>query len=108
MRVTAWNNGSYHRSGAGYGLKVRAADRDNYFDRSVRTVAVHLPGKATAIRVNIGKPSFWNGTCRELISREIGIWLLESGYAPWPPGLPPEFDLIPNGPSVFHLEPDVR
>lgn len=31
MIVPAWNNDKYHLSGAGYGLKLEAEDRDRYF-----------------------------------------------------------------------------
>jgi hypothetical protein len=33
MIVTAWNNGKYHKTGAGYGFKVSIEDRDKYFKK---------------------------------------------------------------------------
>lgn len=101
MIVTAWNNGKYHESGAGYGFKVSVKDRDRFFRRHWDTVLLELEGKETAIEVNINKRSFWGPRCRELISREIGRWLRENGYAPWPKGKPPKFLLEPLAGNRF-------
>lgn len=96
MRVTAWNNGRHLKSGAGYGLKVDIRDRDTYFDPGAESVSLRLPnGKEFA--VNTAKASFWSETCRELIHKEIGQWLIENGRAPWPKGRPPKFDLSKDG-----------
>lgn len=92
MKVTAWNNGNHLKSGAGYGLKVSTSDRDTYFDPGNKSVTIRLPN-GNEIAANTAKASFWNGTCRELIHKEIGQWLIEDGYAPWPKGRPPKFEL---------------
>ena len=92
MIVTAWNNGSHKKTGAGYGLKIGVSDRDRYFKKSWKTVFVHLLNGRTA-EVNMDKRSFWNSSCRELINQEIGKWLIEIGKAPWNRGAPPKFEL---------------
>jgi hypothetical protein len=102
MKVTAWNNGKYSATGAGYGVKLSSEDRDREFDRSWKTVAVELENRKT-IQVNIAKNSFWSETCRELIHVEMGRWMLEQGLAPWPKGHPPRLQLIPNGEAKFTL-----
>jgi len=102
MKVTAWNNGKHHRTGAGYGLKLAASDRDRYFHRSWKTVFVHFPDGEEA-EVNTAKASFWNESCRELISQKIGQWLIETRKAPWPAGAPPKFELIPQRARNFKL-----
>jgi hypothetical protein len=102
MFATAWNNGKHHRSGAGYGLKIAAADRDRYFRREWGTVQLRI-GSAPPIVVNIDKASFWNSSCRELINVALGRWLLETGQAPWPSGQPPRFILDPGEPGVFEV-----
>lgn len=94
MIVTAWNNGSFHTSGAGYGLKIDITDRDRFFNREWESVMLELEGEAP-IRVNIKKASFWGKTCHELIKKEIGLWLLKNRKAPWPKGQPPKFFLEP-------------
>ena len=104
MKVTAWNNGSHLKSGAGYGLKVDIRDRDTYFDPGIESVALQLPN-GKEITVNTAKASFWSETCRELIHNEIGQWFIENGYAPWPKGRPPKFDLSRVG---NHYELSVR
>ncbi len=96
MRVTAWNNGSHHSSGAGYGLRISVADRDQFFDRSSASILLVLTD-GNQITVNTDKASFWNDTCRELINKRIGRWLIDDGLAPWPKGQPPEFELTKTG-----------
>ena len=103
MDVTARNNGQHHSTGAGYGFKLNAADRDANFERSWRTVFVSLPGSQREVEVNVAKPSFWSETCRELISREFGRWLIDNGYAPRPSGAPPRFHLRPRGCNHFEF-----
>ena len=104
MIVTAWNNGQHHASGAGYGLKVRTVDRDRYFLPRWHTVLLELAGKDTPVEVNIRKRSFWGPNCRELISAQIGRWLQENGYVPWPKGRPPKFSLEPVADNRFRLK----
>ena len=95
MIWTGWNNGSHHESGAGYGFKVDAVDRDRHFRRNWTTVIVDLPGHAGTItaEMNVAKKSFWSAQCRELISRKVGRWLIEEGYALRSAGLPPKFEV---------------
>jgi hypothetical protein len=99
--MTAWNNGKHHETGVGYGLKVRVEDRENYFNREWTTVILELPvnGGFVEVTVNVGKPAFWNDTCHELISQQIGQWLRNSKLAPWPFHHPPRFlaDTIGEG-----------
>lgn len=103
MEITAWNNGKHHESGAGYGFKITASDRDRYFQKSWKSVIVVLPGDEE-VEVNVAKASFWTGTCRELINQRLGNWLIENGHAPWPKGQPPIFHLTVKG-NRFFLSP---
>ena len=93
MIVTAWNNGAHHISGAGYGIKIGAQDRDRFFDRRHASVIMRIEGHSTEFSVNTNKKTFWNKNCRELIHLQIGIWLRESRLAPWPKDEPPKLDL---------------
>lgn len=93
MEVTAWNNGKHHSTGAGYGFKLSVEDRDRFFKKEWRTVYLKLPSRDEEIEVNIDKPSFWSQSCRELISKEIGEWLISCGLAPWEPRHPPKLTL---------------
>ena len=102
MEVTAWNNGANHASGAGYGLKVARTDRDRFFRKTWKSVVIVLPND-DEFDVNIAKGSFWGDTCRELISRNLGQWLIRNGYAPWPKCSPPKFELSPEGDNRFSL-----
>ena len=103
MIVTAWNNGQHHSTGAGYGLKVNANDRDKYFSRKWRSAILELAGESKEIVVNINKPSFWGHVCRELISKDIGIWLIKNGKAPWTKGKPPKMRMEPIGGNRFKV-----
>jgi hypothetical protein len=102
MIVTAWHNGSPATTGAGYGVKVRREDRDRYFERSWKQVTLLRSGGEEA-SVSVGKDSFWNAECRELISAQIGRWLIGQGLAPWPKGEPPKLELEPLGGPRFRL-----
>jgi hypothetical protein len=88
FEVVAWSNG-----GTGYGLKMSAVDRDTYLKREWGSVALYLPGRHQPTKVNVDKDSFWSQSCRELISKEVGAWLIDNGIAPWPKGKPPKFKL---------------
>jgi hypothetical protein len=105
VKVKAWNNGKHHHSGAGFGLKISATDRDCYFKKSWNSVFVLLPN-GKKVEVNTKKASFWNDSCRELISKEIGVWLIASQKAPWQSGSPPSFNLKPTSERHFVLEYD--
>jgi hypothetical protein len=95
MIWTAWNDGIHRRSGAGYGFKVPAEDRDRHFKRDWQTVTVELQeGRGVlALEVSIAKDSFWGAEGCELTDQKIGRWLRGSGDAPWPRGAPPSFEV---------------
>jgi len=93
MKITAWNNGLKSKTGSGYGFRISAKDRDKYFKKEWSFVIVNLPGINKQIEINIKKNSFWNDTCVELISKEIGKWLQSNKFAPWQKGKPPKFKL---------------
>jgi len=103
MQVTAWNNGKHHATGAGYGLKIGKDDRDRFFQKSWGSVLITLPGVGKEVELNINKVSFWNDSCRELISKDIGRWLIGRNYAPWPLGQPPSFNLHKKQGNHFEL-----
>jgi hypothetical protein len=103
MEVRAWNNGAHHRSGAGYGLKLRIADRDSLFDPEWTHIVLTVPGEGE-VSVPLSA-SFWR-TCSELRSATIGRWLLRSGQAPWSLGTPPTIRLIHIGDNRFVVEAD--
>ena len=90
MIVTAWNNGKNNPSGSGYGFKVDIKDRDIYFNKDWENVYLELEGAEGEVAVNINKKSFWTPKCRELISKDVGIWLIKNKKAPWPRGHPPK------------------
>ena len=93
MEVTAWNNGQHHTTGAGYGFKLSIEDRDRFFNKEWQSIFLSIPDATGEVEINIAKSSFWNQSCRELISKEIGNWLIKSDLAPWPSRQPPKFIL---------------
>lgn len=103
MIVTAWKSSKHNKTGAGYGLKVTLKDRDRYFKREWKSAVLYLADPDVAVEVNVDKPSFWNTTCHELICKDIGVWLLGNGFAPWPKGKPPKFVLKLVSPKCFRL-----
>lgn len=103
MIVTAWNNGQHRSSGTGYGIKINANDRDRYFDKNRSSVFIRINNSNNEVEINIEKDSFWSETCRELICKEIGIWLRNNNLAPWPKMQPPRFVLKKIEGNHFHL-----
>ena len=104
MIVSAWNNGQHYRTGAGYGIKISIEELDTYFSRGWDSVVIELSGWTAPILVNVMKKSFWGATCRELISADIGRWLMVNGLAPWPKGQPPKLLLEPLSDNRFLLK----
>jgi hypothetical protein len=93
MIVTAWKNGNPSASGAGYGVKFDARDRDRFFKREWKSILLSMEGTSGVVEVNVAKPSFWNDYCKELISVEIGRWFIRTGLVPWSKGNPPKLKL---------------
>ncbi len=104
--VTAWHNGRPSKTGAGYGLKVSATDQDRFFDKSWESVTLRLTAADSGriVEVNVAKRSFRDGTCRELISKDIGQWFLCNKFAPWQKGHPPRFQLVPIRKREFEVK----
>lgn len=105
--VAAWHNGRPRKTGAGYGLKVSATDLDWFFDKSWESVKLRLTAADSGgmVAVNVAKRSFRDGTCRELIGKEIGQWFLYNKFAPWQKGRPPRFQIIPIRNQEFEIKP---
>jgi len=101
FKVTAWNNGRHHSSGAGYGVRISL--RDRYF--FVHREAIYL--KLTGIgnpKIPISKS--FKHSCPELRHKEIGRWLMENYRPiPWEKGHPPQIDMIPLNGNYFRLRP---
>ena len=107
FNAIAWNNGDWRDTGAGYGLKISAEDRDKYFDRSWGTVTLRLVGERTSriAEANVAKNSFWGPKCRELIKLEIGQWFVENGFRRWAFNAPPRFRMIHITRHEFEIRP---
>jgi hypothetical protein len=103
MIATAWNNGEHHESGAGYGLKISPNDRDRYFMRTWESIFLRIEGQSHEIEINIKIKSFWGATCRELIHKDIGLWLRTNNMAPWPRNTPTKLDLVEENGNHFVL-----
>lgn len=88
MVLTAWSNGKNS-----FGFKISKYARDKFFDRNLKTAILELPAKDGFItaEANINKASFWNNTCRELISQQIKNWLVQNKLFPWKKHHPPKF-----------------
>lgn len=96
--ATAWNNGQWNDTGSGYGLEISSSDRDRFFDQSWKTVRLNLMAaqNGRTAEVNVCKSSFWSGTCREMISKDIGRWFIDNPFAPWCPGGPAAVSACPR------------
>ena len=52
MIWTAWNNGDYNPSGAGYGFKVSYEDRMKHFQKKWKSIIIILPMEDDNIEVS--------------------------------------------------------
>jgi len=103
MIVTAWNNGAHNRNGSGYGFKVHAADRDEFFKKEWKSIMLEIEGEAEAVEIAIDPAHFWGETIRELAHPAVGKWLRHNGLAPWRVGNAPTFVLEPLSDNRFKL-----
>ena len=94
FHATAWNNGSYHSTGTGYGLRVSTRAREQFFDPNWTKATLYLSGDEAPVEIDV-TPSFWKG-CSELRHSRIGRWLIGNGYANWERGNPPKFQVTPT------------
>jgi len=102
---TAWKNGKHGQPGTMYGFTVDTVDRAGRFHRSWGTVFIELPSSPHSVvaEADVDKDSFWDGSCRHLISNEIGSWMIQRGHAPWSKGSPPRFTVRVVGPRRFEV-----
>ena len=104
--AVTWNNGEKHKSGAGFGIKISALNRDIFFNRKWETVFLDLEGGSSSIEVNVDKESFWNPDCGELINKEIGLWFMENKIENWQRGKPYGLKLTVTGVASFAVSID--
>jgi len=89
MIVKAWNNGSYSKTGGGYGISIYKADRAKYFNKSWESVVISIEDRSIEIKL---LDTFWT-TCNELRGKEIGEYLIKYGLGTWAKGKPYELEL---------------
>ena len=94
VHASGWPNGSGY-----FGIRISHADRDRFFDRSWSSVT--LETESGPLEASLS-PSFWRN-CSELRGKQIVQWLRGKGFAPWPRGNPPHFDLQPLSAGQFKL-----
>jgi len=105
MEWSAWTNGKPTQTGSGLGLQVPLADRAKHFDRRWQDVVLELETNEGVIevRANVRKRSFWSPTCGELITAQIGLWLLAQRLVPWPERERPKFKVSALGDGRFRV-----
>ena len=102
--VTAWNNGWFHRNGAGYGLRIEAADRERYFSVRWNAIRLSLPGDPLEVEINTDNSLFRLSDYGVLVSKAFGQWMIAQGSAPWLAHETPRFVLEPGEANRFSLQ----
>jgi len=92
--VTAYNNGKYHKSGAGYGFRINNSDVRRYFQIPYSNISLHLENSKKEILVNLNSSSISYGERIIITNKEIGKWLIKNKMAIWSEGTPPKFKMI--------------
>jgi len=100
MKAVGWNNGKFHKSGAGFGIKINKKDRDRYFRTEWESIVLDIE-EDIEIKVNLS-PSFWHG-CTEFRNIRIGQYMIDKELVPWQKGNPPKFELEPLSERRFKL-----
>lgn len=100
MKVKTWNNGSFSKSGVGYGISIPKGSREKFFNKDWSSVIIHIDNTEVVIILN---NTFWT-TCNELRSKEIGKFLIGKGLAEWEKGKPHELNLKVCTYREFKLE----
>jgi hypothetical protein len=101
MIVRGWRTGAPNLdTGAGFGIRIRSKDRDEYFDCKWNSVRIGLED-GLIVEARISK-TFW-GKCPEIRSPQIGKWMLERRLAPWSDYHPPILNLEAIGDRYFRL-----
>lgn len=90
---------------AQYGFKITVKDRDKYISKNWKEIILELPTKNGYIEANcnLNKVSFWNGTCHEIIKKEIAEWLKDNGYDRWQYRKPYKFNVVQVRDNRFRL-----
>lgn len=117
--VKARNGPEWNSTGGGYGLTISSLkDRNKFLKRKWGTVTLrlvaHEGGRDRIAEANINKDSLWDGTCPHLIKKEIGQWLIDSGFVnleacEWSTGSgnPPRFRMfLTEKKRVFEVRPE--
>ena len=66
-----------------------------------KTITLFVEGEQEPVEIVTGKASMWERTCRELLKKEIGLWLLKAKLAPCPTRHPPAVVLVERSAGVF-------
>ena len=103
MIVTAWNNGQHHATGAGYGVKINAVTAIGISATSGDRSYLNWKARISLLRSILISRPFGMKYASELIKKEVGLWLLLNGLAPWPKYHPPKLCLEPIGERRFRL-----
>lgn len=106
MVVSGWKTSPVNNTtGSGYGIRISYEDREKFFDPDWGNVFLELPN-GIIIQPNFtpaAKKDKDNKPCIELRKKEIGKWMLDNNYAPWPYRKPPHFKLEYVGKKHFKL-----
>ncbi len=98
MKATTWH------SGAQYGIRVGAANRDRFFDIGWSHIYVEMDGQVQRFELT---PGFWRNCpeFRESGNSAIGDWLKKFKSLKWPYRKPPVMSLIQLRDNTFRLDP---
>jgi hypothetical protein len=87
--ASSWNNGkpNYQR-GTGLGLRIDTAYQPTIFSGQFTTIDIYHNNSLIAGNVNVS-----NKACHELISVDIGLWLINNNLHQWPVNKPHRFTI---------------
>ena len=89
--VSAYNNGEFSKTGAGYGFRIKNSDVKKNSDLLTSEIFLTLDKKGKSVKVRINQDLVSNGDRVVFTSKEIGRWLILNKMDDWNDGKPPEF-----------------
>jgi hypothetical protein len=91
IMISAYNNGEFSQTGAGYGFRIKNSEVKKNSKLLVSEIFITLDNKFKNIKVTINQDTVSDGERVVFTNKEIGRWMIKNGINEWGEGIPPKF-----------------
>jgi len=96
---SSWNNGSpNYITGSGLGIKIIPEFTNTIFNNNLTTLELYNNEILISDNINVDCKA-----CKELINKEIGLWMINNNFHQWNSGVPHRFMLTHQKNNVFNI-----